>query len=68
MRLGIDSIWARALTGTEGPPYISPEYLVKLADACERHDVETAKRLIAEHTEEVRGIAARAIARVGGAI
>jgi flavin reductase (DIM6/NTAB) family NADH-FMN oxidoreductase RutF/DNA-binding GntR family transcriptional regulator len=67
-RLGIDAIWARALTGTEGPPYISPEYLVELADACERHDVETAKRLIAEHTEEVRGIAARAIARVGGAI
>jgi flavin reductase (DIM6/NTAB) family NADH-FMN oxidoreductase RutF/DNA-binding GntR family transcriptional regulator len=67
-RLGIDAIWARALRGTDGPAYISPNYLLELADACEQRDLETAKRVIAEHTEEVRRIAAHAIARVGGAL
>jgi flavin reductase (DIM6/NTAB) family NADH-FMN oxidoreductase RutF len=65
-RLGIDAIWARALTSTDGPRFIDPRYLLELADACGRRDVPAARRVIAEHTAEVRGIAARAIAGVGG--
>jgi DNA-binding GntR family transcriptional regulator len=65
-RLGIDAIWGRALVGAGGRRYISPDYLLRLTDACADHDAELAKRLIYDHTVEVRAIAFEAMARVGG--
>ena len=67
-RLGIDAIWARALAGGDGPRYINPQYLMELVEACSRRDTDAATRIIAEHMAEVRAVAARAIADVGGSM
>jgi len=67
-RLGIDAIWARALSGPLGPRYIDPRYLAELVEACERRDAESAKRVIGNHTERARALVAKAMARVGGSM
>ena len=66
-RLGVASILLRSLHGYEANDAMTQGHL-EIAEAFEREDPETVRRLIAEHSENSKRIGERAIEQAGGKI
>ncbi len=66
--LGISVLWRRALAEQDWRTRFDITYHAALTQACRDGDLERAKQLIREHTEQVRGLVRGLIERAGGAL
>ena len=66
--LGISVLWRRAIEGQDWRKRFDVAHHAALTQACRDDDVARARDLIAEHTEQVRGLVRALIDRAGGAL
>ena len=66
--LGISTLWRRALAEQDWRTRFDVTYHAELTQACRDGDVDRARRLIREHTEQVRELVRDLIDRAGGAL
>jgi flavin reductase (DIM6/NTAB) family NADH-FMN oxidoreductase RutF len=66
--LGISTLWRRALAEQDWRTRFDVAYHAELTQACREGDVERARQLISEHTDQVRGLVRDLIDRAGGAL
>jgi len=67
-RIGVHGIWFRALAGTSWGPTIDSTRFIDVAEALQDRDAARAKALINSNTEQLRKMAADAIASAGGSL
>jgi flavin reductase (DIM6/NTAB) family NADH-FMN oxidoreductase RutF/DNA-binding GntR family transcriptional regulator len=67
-RLGISTLWRQAIAEQDWWTRFDVSYHAGLSRACRDRDIEQARRLIPEHTQQVRELVRSVIDRAGGAL
>jgi DNA-binding GntR family transcriptional regulator len=67
-RLGISSLWRRAIADTDWWNKFDVDHHAELSQACRAGDVGRARQLINQHTNQVRALVRELIDRAGGAL
>jgi 4-nitrophenol 2-monooxygenase / 4-nitrocatechol 4-monooxygenase, reductase component len=68
VRLGISALWRRAVADHDWRTEFDISYHAELTEACRSGDVDAARRLIVEHTNQVKGLVRDIIDRAGGSL
>jgi 4-nitrophenol 2-monooxygenase / 4-nitrocatechol 4-monooxygenase, reductase component len=68
VQLGISALWRRAVADHDWRTDFDISYHADLTATCRTGDVDAARRLIVEHTNQVKGLVRDIIDRAGGAL